>query len=150
MSSNELLLLFIYSQKHSILPCSFIFLPPFQPPTVCSLFLFFSIRLPWFPWDWILQQIMLQGSLYRSIRFSSSLQGKWSVGNVMYLAQGLQITWPVPTALRFTSHVQKSSLCWMPERTVLFKCPASSFIGCNFFRTISKLTSLLNLKITCQ
>lgn len=28
--------------------------------------------------------------LYRSIRLSSSLQGKWSVGNVMYMAQGLR------------------------------------------------------------
>lgn len=36
--------------------------------------------------------------LYGSIRFYSSLQGKWSVGNVMYMAQGLHkrsvFRWP--------------------------------------------------------
>lgn len=82
--------------------------------------------------------------LYRSIRLSSSLQGKWSVGNVMYMAQGLrkhsvfrQPYVPAPTALRFTTatyiHVNpkvyqqhmytwRAGVCWAPNRlSVLFK-----------------------------
>lgn len=50
----------------SLYPC------PVQPPTtssastsssICSLFLCLSISVPWFPWDWILSQIILEGSL---------------------------------------------------------------------------------------
>lgn len=31
--------------------------------SICSLFLCLSIRVPWFPWDWILSQIMPEGGL---------------------------------------------------------------------------------------
>lgn len=42
-----------------------------QPPiafystsrSICSLFLCLSIRVPWFPWHWILSQIMPEGDL---------------------------------------------------------------------------------------
>lgn len=31
--------------------------------SICSLFLCLSIKVPWFPWDWILSQIMPEGGL---------------------------------------------------------------------------------------
>lgn len=54
-----------YWKSPPLYPC--VLQSPITPAStfrsICSLFLCLSIRLPWFPWDWILSQIMPEGGL---------------------------------------------------------------------------------------
>lgn len=68
--------------------------------SICGLFLCLSIRVPWFPWDWILSQIMPEGGLscMDPLGCTALCKGGEVWGNVMYIAQGLHkpcvFRWP--------------------------------------------------------
>lgn len=68
--------------------------------SICSLFLCLSIKVPWFPWDWILSQIMPEGGLscMDPLGCTALCEGSEVWESVMYMALGVQkprvFRWP--------------------------------------------------------
>lgn len=124
--------------------------------SICGLFLCLSIRVPWFPWDWILSQIMLGGGLSfidplgsTALCRGSEVWEMWCIWPRGCTSAVFSDDLPVPAARRFTraacysrdsTHINNSTCTSggpgsaeylsAPNNTIAFKCPCLFITGC--------------------